>query len=102
MSRNFELLQQIGKEQEVLPTQPEAQAAPADVNRAQPQLEGTQADELVRLVQSMFLLPPLKSHRMVMFTSAEPGSGCSWICFHASVILASRVAGSVCVVDANL
>jgi Mrp family chromosome partitioning ATPase len=102
MSRNFELLQQVGREQEVFHTDPVTQVAPPSVKRPTPHLPGDQAGELERLVERVFLLPSAKSRRIVVFTSPEPGSGCSWVCFHASEILASKTAGSVCVVDANL
>lgn len=102
MSKNFELLQQLGKEQEVFLAQPDALADPASIKRPEPHLHGPQAEEVGRLVQRVFLLSPNMPHRMVVFTSAEAGSGCSWMCQHAGEILASQVAASVCVVDANL
>ncbi len=39
---------------------------------------------------------------MVGFAAVETGAGCSWVCARVSKILAAHVAGSVCVVDANL
>src|SRR5882672_2784519 len=102
MSKNFELLQQIGREQEVAADSSSAAVDPAQIKRPQPHLEGVQAEEVSKLVQRVFLLSEPRETRMVVFTSAEPRSGCSWICQHASEILASQVNGSVCVVDANL
>ena len=38
----------------------------------------------------------------MVFTSTEPATGCSWVTAHTAEVLAGRIAGSVCVVDANL
>jgi Mrp family chromosome partitioning ATPase len=57
--------------------------------------------EAVNLVQRVFLTAELVPH-VVVFTSAHSGSGCSWVCARTSEALASRLAGTVCVVDANL
>jgi Mrp family chromosome partitioning ATPase len=38
----------------------------------------------------------------VVFAGTEAGNGSSWICARAAEILASKVTGTVCVVDANL
>lgn len=126
MSRNFELLQNIGKEQEYF--QPErvrpepveipetlsipdlnpvsaAAAAPAPARPSEPlrfAMEPSQLAELSKLVQRIFLLPGGEYNHTVVFTSADAGSGCSWICARVAELLASQVSGTVCVVDANL
>lgn len=102
MSKHFELLQQIGQEQEVFADQTAVAVSPADIKRPKPHLEGMQAEEVAKLVQRVFLMTSSNQNRMVVFTTAESGSGCSWICHHASEILASQIDGSVCIVDANL
>ena len=126
MSRNFELLQNIGKEQEYfqpdhglkepLPAPPAAAlpetyapvaaaAAPAPAAAAEPlqfAMESSQLAELAKLVQRVFLLPGGQSNRTVVFTSSDSGNGCSWICARVGELLASQVTGSVCLVDANL
>jgi Mrp family chromosome partitioning ATPase len=61
-----------------------------------------QRDELGKLVQRVFLQSAPDELRCVLFSGAEPGTGCSWTCARAAEILASQVAASVCVVDANL
>ena len=101
MSKHFELLQQLGQEQ-VFVDQTAVAIDPAQIKRPQPHIDGVQAEEVAKLVQRVFLQPGTQQNRMVVFTTAEPGSGCSWICQHASEILASQVDGSVCIVDANL
>ena len=140
MSRNFELLQNIGRENEFfkpegavrekvrtepvlrpipdLPSQEGqpsldlkiasamsgAAAAPAPL-KSQPlqfAMESSELAELAKVVQRVFLLPQGNPPRTVVFTSSESGDGCSWICARVGEILASQVAGSVCLVDANL
>jgi protein-tyrosine kinase len=110
MSRNFELLQKLGKERELLhpvpadvrpkePAPSEQVAAPASSPSAviQPGLE-----EINALAQQVFLAPGAEAPRTVVFTSTEPGTGCTWVCAHLGEVLARRVAGSVCLLDANL
>jgi len=111
MSRNFELLQKFGKEQEIFHAQetvtridepesvPEPPLAPPTVplNIGQKELE-----EVTKLVQRLFLLPGTESPRTVVFMGTEPGNGCSWMCARAAEVLAGQIAGSVCLVDANL
>jgi succinoglycan biosynthesis transport protein ExoP len=118
MSRNFELLQKLGKEQEILhpvPTEvPTASvaaparlassptaAAPAAVAVA-PALDRTGLEEADGIVQQLFLLPAENPPRTVVFVSTEPGAGCTWVCSHVADVLATRIAGTVCLVDANL
>jgi len=127
MSRNFELLQNIGKDEEYFSPErllaeldqapsnqaPEsadaavtAAAAPAPVavltEPLQFAMEGTQLAELTKLVQRVFLLPGSEYNHTVVFSSSDSGNGCSWICARVGELLASLVTGSVCLVDANL
>lgn len=112
MSRNFELLQNLGKE--VLLDAPAAVAAvdqhrrepvvPQQVESREPQLklEPKEREELTKLAQRIFLQPGADSPRVVVFTASESGNGCSSICACAAELLAAQVTGSVCLVDANL
>jgi protein-tyrosine kinase len=120
MSRNFELLQQLGKEDalrgskdgllETAPVREQAmpilvsEPLPVEPVLTQPQLklDPTELEQLTKLTQRIFLLPDKKSPRVVVFTATESGNGCSWICARAAEILATQTAGSVCLVDANL
>ena len=120
MSRNFELLQRIGREQSLYatttadepirerrldPLGPMDPVEPlADVERVGSRLkiEGAELDEITKLVQRVFLLPGGDSPHTVVFSGAESGNGCSWVCARVAEVLASQVAGSVCLVDANL
>lgn len=113
MSRNFELLQNLGKEQEMFGSQgtplvtesavPVTQAAEAyEWKPPQLAMEDSQREELEKLVQRVFLIPTADAARFVVFSGTESGVGGSWICARVAEILASQVAGTVCVVDANL
>jgi len=123
MSRNFELLQNLGRERDMFLTETE-EADPAvvpipmpepvavaaavdsvpavDVIPSQPEMELDQKDELNKLVQSVFLTPGGDAPRAVVVASTEPGNGSSWVCARIAEILASHISDPVCVVDANL
>jgi len=103
MSRNFELLQNLGKE--VLLDAPAAVAAvdqhrrepviPQQVESKEPQLklEPKEREELTKLAQRIFLQPGADSPRVVVFTASESGNGCSSICACAAELLAAQVTG---------
>src|ERR1700678_1920261 len=70
------------------------------------EMESWQKEELTKLVDGVFLAPGAEadramSTRTVVLASSESGNGCSWICGRAGGLLASQVAGRVCLVDAN-
>ncbi len=108
MSRNFELLQNLGKEQALLDVA--AAAASAEPRPAEPllatkpqlKLEPMEQEQLTKLVQRVFLLPGAEAPRVVVFTASEAGNGSSWICARVAETLAAQVSGTVCLVDANL
>ena len=106
MSKNFELFQKLGREQELLQPATVADGRPAPM--ASPpaaSADGTVAagmEQIVALVQNVFLASGAAAPRTVVFSSPEPETGCTWVCKHAAEVLASRVAGSVCLVDGNL
>jgi Mrp family chromosome partitioning ATPase len=108
MSRNFELLFEAGKAQEMLRQRMEQQQPPVDSSEefvpGTPALkiEGAAREEVTKLVQRLFLHPGVAAPRQVVFAGTERGNGCSWICAHAADILGSQVRGSVCVVDCDL
>ena len=111
MSRNFELLQRIGREQtlystttpvsepELLPEQPVIFTGPV---ASQLTLGEGELEEFTKLVQRLFIMPGNDSPRRVVFASTERGNGCSWVCARVADVLAGQVSGSVCLVDANL
>ncbi|MGA8235237.1 MAG: hypothetical protein WB918_01870, partial [Candidatus Sulfotelmatobacter sp.] len=108
MSRNFELLQQVGGMLE-LPVSPEDVAEPVNMPPVETgpsipavDVAGKVRDEIAKLVLNLFLLPGAQSRRQVIFAGAEAGAGSSWMCARVAEVLASQVHGSVCVVDCNL
>lgn len=109
MSRNFELLQKIGREQVLYASTaaeeqiPEMEPAPPVVPvGTRLEIEGAELEEITKLVQRVFLLPGGDAPRTVVFSGVEPGNGCSWVCARVAEVLTSQVTGSVCLVDANL
>ena len=114
MSRNFELLQNLGKEQDIFQAELlDAPSAPLPVAAAMPlpdikvmplvlPMDAAQKDEMAKLVQRLFLVPGADAPRVVVVSGTESGSGCSWVCARMAEMLASQVSASVCVVDANL
>jgi capsular exopolysaccharide synthesis family protein len=108
MSRNFELLQNLGKEAVLLdaevPVEVESRQPVSDPVAKEPQvrLEPKEREELNKLAQRIFLVPGADTPRVVVFTATESGNGSSSICACTAALLASQVTGSVCVVDANL
>jgi protein-tyrosine kinase len=115
LSRNFELLSQVGRMHEVVQSQDEmvqphtdqplAAVAAAVMEEstfpAGPTLEmtGVVRDEIGKLVQNLFLGP--QASRRVVFSGTESGCGSTWTCAHAADELA-QTRGTVCVVDCNL
>jgi Mrp family chromosome partitioning ATPase len=113
MSRNFELLQKIGREQSLYATTTAEEPIIQEVQEMEPppgivpvgsrlQIEGAELEEITKLVQRVFLLPGNDAPRTVVFSATETGNGCSWVCARVAEVLASQVSGSVCLVDANL
>ena len=108
MSRNFDLLKNLGKELEMLDYAPVSDqrevspVQPATVKPPEFDMDPGQRDEVMKLVQRVFLAGGSEAARVVTFCGLEPGGDSGWICSRAAEVLASQVAGSICVVDANL
>lgn len=110
MSRNFELLQQIGREQtlyespipEPMPTVPEEPVIFSTPIVSQLAMADREVEEFTKLVQRVFLLPGNDAPRSVVFAATESGNGCTWVCARVAEILASQGPATVCIVDANL
>jgi capsular exopolysaccharide synthesis family protein len=108
MSKNFELLQQVDLNGGLAPAPVAPFVAPLPFRPGNGHAPGTRLDldrvtqeEMLRLVQGIFLTPGVTA-RVVMFAGIDSGNGCSHVCAQAAEVLASNVAGSVCLVDANL
>jgi Mrp family chromosome partitioning ATPase len=70
--------------------------------RRQPAQSEQAHEEVVKVVQRVFVLPNSSSTpRLVIFSNVDRGSGSSEICIGSGEILAAQVSGSVCLVDAN-
>jgi Mrp family chromosome partitioning ATPase len=106
MSRNFELLHEAGKAQEMLRQRIEVPVAAAPVllvpGAPAVQIDGAARQEVTKLVQRLFMAAGSQRARQVVFAGVERGNGSSWICAHAADVLASQVSGSVCVVDCDV
>jgi Mrp family chromosome partitioning ATPase len=113
MSRNFELLQRVAQEREedlrhaqqqhsAVPPVKVIDPAGAELSRSipGPRLDPGLRESIVALVQRLFL--SAEGNRMVIFSGAERGAGCTWLAARAAEILVGKVGGSVCLVDANL
>jgi len=102
MSRNFDILLKAegGAESSRAATPPSMQPD----GKVQPRkLRDVIGDEVMKLVQRVFILPgPAQAPGAVTFAGVDQGAGCSWVCAHASEVLADQVTGTVCIVDANL
>jgi capsular exopolysaccharide synthesis family protein len=129
MSKNFELLQSLSREQGLFDTGADLSSLPvltalpdlsqlplpdtssplhresdekATEHPVMLEMEEKQRDEIMKFVQHVFMMPGTGAPRTVVLTSAEPGNGCSWICCRAAATLAAQAVGPVCMVDANL
>jgi protein-tyrosine kinase len=99
LSKNFELLQRAQKEQEL--SRPRTVGGSGILASRSTEFS---AEEAVRLVQRLFLVPGPEAPRVVLFSGVNPGDGCSTVCARVAETLASEVgvSGTFCVVDANL
>jgi capsular exopolysaccharide synthesis family protein len=111
MSKNFELMQNLGKEQEMFQTAAEplnarsvsaAEVPAVDLKPLELEMEAGQRDEIFKLVQRVFFAPGGDGSRLIVVSGTESGNGCSWICARMAEVLAAQASGTVCVVDANL
>jgi succinoglycan biosynthesis transport protein ExoP len=107
MSRNFELLQQVGRGFAV-PSTPQPVRMPS-ILREKARPNGTRLnlgqvahEEASRLVQQIFLSSDPKAPRAVLFAGIDQGVGCSQICLLVAETLRNSVSGSICLVEANL
>jgi capsular exopolysaccharide synthesis family protein len=110
MSKNFELMQhaQIGLSMPVMSEPRLADFAKVDFKRASaPRVffnlkDKVTREETYKLVQNIFLLSGDESPKTVIFAGIDSGNGCSEICAHTAITLASQKIGTVCLVDGNL
>ena len=107
MSKNFELLQQAGfgfgtprtsaekarsvAKEYVVPGRSEVPTA----------FEPAVREEMLKLVQRLFLTPEEVAPKAVLFAPVDGGGGCGWLCSVAATLLAQSVSGSVCLAEGN-
>lgn len=101
MSKNYEILREAEKDLELFQTGPE-KARAGNVANAAFNGAGRTRDEILRLIQRVFLNDIAAAPGLVVFSAVDRGNGCSWVCAHAAAALAAHVDGPVCLVDANL
>src|SRR5579862_3655113 len=102
MSRNFELLQRVARDQffnlPEEPAPPPKKAAPAIAFKKEPPDE-----EITKLVQRLFSQGGKgNGPKVVSFSGIARDDRSSWICARAGEALAGYAEGSVCMVEANL
>lgn len=103
MSRNFELLKRASKDERWrTDSAPQPRIDRTYEMRPVPEAHTLSREELVKLVQMVFLLPQEDSPKVVVFTAAASGNGCSSICAGVAEALAAQAEQPVCVVDSNL
>jgi Mrp family chromosome partitioning ATPase len=107
MSKNFELMQQVGRSFEA-PSMPQPKLVPPRVHGkayqggARLELGQVAREENQRLVQQVFLSQTQAASRVVLFAGTHEGTGCGPICLQVAETLRDSVSGSVCLVEANL
>lgn len=110
MSRNFELLERVQQDGElfripsVTKTDP-ASSRPADGKTSLPDLDALTHEEVLRLVQCLFLATEgyaSNGPRRVVFCGIDEAVGSSLLCARVGRTLAEQVQSDVCVVDANV
>jgi Mrp family chromosome partitioning ATPase len=100
MSRNFELLTQIDYESDGTDQRIRAAADRAVVKTVAP--GDNRGEEILRLVQSLFLSTGVSIPRQVVFCGVDSENGSSSVCASAGRSLAANSSRSVCMVDANV
>jgi Mrp family chromosome partitioning ATPase len=103
MSRNFELLTQIEGEFGATDHRNPAAAYRAAMKAVAPSDAGdVGGEEMLRLVQSIFLSTSGSAPRQVVFCGVDSENGSSSVCANAGRTLAANSSRSVCLVDANV
>lgn len=102
MNRNLDILN--GRASRTAPLDGAAVADAFGNGKTRPRNHrGGAEDEIAKLVQRVFILPDAASQPGgVVFCGVDRDTGCSWVCARAAEVLAELVAGTVCVIDANL
>jgi Mrp family chromosome partitioning ATPase len=103
MSNYFELLSQLEVSRKVIPTAFEASGKSTNSRKAVSNGNRPSTySEALNLVQRVYLSRLETTPQVVIFTSPQSGTGCSWVCARTAEVLAQRFPDEVCVVDGNL
>jgi len=106
MSRNFELMMQIeleaGLPDKPRPVSPNDAAAVGVVPMLSNHNSNLGAEEMLRLIQRIFLSANGSAPRQVVLCGVDDENGSSSVCGMAGRILAANSARPVCLVDANV
>ena len=102
MSKNFELMQQLAGNSWSRRSRASDPLFVADTDsKGSSRSQQSVADEVLRLVQRIFLTQAGDVPRVVCFASVNHGEGCSSICASVADALSQNVSGSICLVEAN-
>jgi len=107
MSRNFELMQQAGLGPSTGHASEPRDSVLASGSNGNGDRSGTEPaqaarEELLKLVQRVFLVQTPRRSRAVVFADIDSGDGCARLCAEAAKTLAHNATGQVCLIDANL
>jgi capsular exopolysaccharide synthesis family protein len=108
MSRNFELLQQVGQAE--IPAATDVGSGPDNgqwsgptesaelAATTLPEMGEQSREQVAKVVRQLFQ----PGRRTVVLAGVEPGNGGSWMTVHCARMLAAQTQGAVCVVDGNM
>jgi len=103
LSRTFEMLQRLEKEQEFgLSPSRVALTPPVKAEHNGTRSVRVGDEEVLKLVQRVFRASGPDAPRLVVFSAVGHGDGATWISTSAAMTLAAQSTASICVVDANL
>jgi len=103
MSRNYEILRETEKGRNLfIPPSPPLSPNNGNGHRRQADLRGIAHEEVLKLVQRVFLRSGGEAPQLVVFSGVDGACGCSSICVQVAEALASQVGSPVCLIDGNL
>lgn len=107
MSRNYELLQGMDfltgrartrtAEETTVVAERIAPAPSSTLSSVEP----VAREEVMKIVQRLFLIPQQNAPRAVLFAAVDANNGCNGLCAVTAKLLAESVPGSVCLVEGN-
>ncbi len=101
MSKHFDLMQRMEKEESFRSELSTTLATPARGENMNGNLRRWASEEALRLVQQIFIFQTQDPPRVVVFAGIDHGNGCSQICVSVAETLARHARRPVCLVEAN-